>query len=296
MPPEFAVTMGEWLYNARSTLDYLIWATAAYVSGQNPPPNEDRLQYPIYDSEQAWRSNLYRLKPLAKHHREMLRIMQPFASDVDANYLGWINRLARIDRHRRLVDGTAYLAEIDPVVQVPAGSDITFEWGERVLAGGRAEVARISVSPWHEGMDVAINPRVGIDPEVAEWSMSPFWGRIRFAERLTMMQIFLAGEIAAYEYDCTGRSRKADLLTDDFRAQADARRHHRPAPRPPRPAVVWKDAGPGSPSSVARFAGEDFPVGAANVAAWERAKKPPVSPSHDAEASSNPDEQRTVGS
>lgn len=147
MPPEFAVTMGEWLYNARSTLDYLIWATAAYVSGQNPPPNEDRLQYPIYDSEQAWRSNLYRLEPLAKHHREMLHIMQPFASDVDANYLGWIGRLERIDRHRRLVDGTAYLAEIDPVVQVPAGSDVTFEWGERVLAGGRAEAGCSAMPP-----------------------------------------------------------------------------------------------------------------------------------------------------
>lgn len=253
MPPEFAVTMGEWLYNVRSTLDYLIWATAVYVSGANPPPSEDRLQYPIYDSEQAWRSNLYRLEPLAEHHREMLHMMQPFASDADANYLGWINRLARIDRHRRLVAGTAYLAEIDPVVQVPAGSNIRFEWGERVLAGGREEVARISVSPWHEGIDVAVNPRVGIDPEVAEWSRSPFWGNIRFAERLTMMQLFLAGEIAAYEHDCTGQSRKADLLTSDFRAQADARRRRRPAPQPPRPPVVWEDAGPGTPSSAARF-------------------------------------------
>jgi hypothetical protein len=270
MPPEFAVTMGDWLYNIRSTLDYLIWATAAYASGENPPPNDDRLQYPIYDSERAWRNNLYRLEPLAEHHREMLHIMQPFASDADANFLGWINRLARIDRHRRLVDGTAYLAEIEPVVQVPSGSSVRFEWGERVLTHGRAEVARITVSPWAEGMEVAVNPRVGIDPEVAEWSKSPSWGRIRFADRLRMMQVFVAGEMAAYEYDCTGRSRKADLLTDDFRRQADSRPRRRVVSQPPRSSVDWMDAGPGNPSSVTRFLGEDFPVGPASASAQEQ--------------------------
>ncbi len=270
MPPEFAVTMGEWLYNIRSTLDYLMWATAAYASGENPPPNEDKLQYPIYDSERAWRNNLYRLEPLAEHHREMLHIMQPFASDADANFLGWINRLARIDRHRRLVDGTAYLAEIEPVVQVPSGTSVRFEWGERVLTQGRAEVARVTVFPWAEGMEVAVNPRVGIDPEVAEWSRSPFWGRIRFEDRLRMMQLFVAAEIATYEYDCTGSSRKADLLTDDFRRQADSRPRRPVASHPPRLAVNWTDAGSGTPSSMTRFVGEDFPVGPATAAAREQ--------------------------
>ena len=36
MPPHFAVIMGEWLYNLRSTLDYVIWATAVYATGQSP--------------------------------------------------------------------------------------------------------------------------------------------------------------------------------------------------------------------------------------------------------------------
>lgn len=55
----------------------------------------------------AWTRNEYRLKHLAPHHREMLLQMQPFNSDPDAYYLGVINRLARIDRHRRLTIGTA---------------------------------------------------------------------------------------------------------------------------------------------------------------------------------------------
>lgn len=265
MPADFAVIMGEWLYNLRSTLDYVIWATAAHVTGQSPPPNEEKLQYPIYDNEQAWRSNLYRLQPLAEHHREMLRVMQPFASDLNANYLGWINRMARMDRHRRLVDGTAYLAVVDPVIQVPEGCDVSLEWGERVLADDRADVARITVSPWSPGTDVAVNPRVGIDPDVAQWSASSFWSGKRFTDRLTMIQIFVSAEIATYEYDCTGRSRKADLLTDGFKAEAHARLPHRAIQHPSRRPVEWKPAGPGTPSSAARFAGEDFPSGAARV-------------------------------
>lgn len=268
MPPEFAVIMGEWLYNLRSTLDYVIWATAVYTTGQSPPPNEEKLQYPIYDSEQAWRRNRYRLDPLAEHHREMLRAMQPFASDLDANYLGWINRMARIDRHRRLVDGTAYLAVIDPVVQVPGGCDVSLEWGERVLVDEGADVARITISPWSPDMDIAVNPRVGIDPEIAQWSASPFWTGKRFTDRLTMIQIFVSAEIASYEYDCTGRSRKADLLTDDFKAEARARLPRRAIQHPRGRPVDWKPGGPGKPSGADRFAGECFPSGPARADVW----------------------------
>jgi hypothetical protein len=92
------------------------------VAGQVPPPNEGVLQYPIYDERAAWERNAYRLKGLHQHHREMLLIMQPFNSDPDANYLGWLNRLARVDRHRTLVTGAARLAQVEPVLQVPDGS------------------------------------------------------------------------------------------------------------------------------------------------------------------------------
>lgn len=51
---------GEWLYNLRASLDYIIWAAAAFASGTLPPPNEEVLQYPIYDNEAAWKANLYR--------------------------------------------------------------------------------------------------------------------------------------------------------------------------------------------------------------------------------------------
>lgn len=268
MPPEFAVAMGEWLYNLRSTLDYIMWATAVYVSGTRPPPNENHLQYPIYDAEKHWTSNLYRLNGLAPHHREMLKIMQPCHSDSDANFLGWINRLARIDRHRRLMDGTAYLAVIEPVFGIPDRSSMTLEWGERVLIDGRADVARIRVSPWDENAKVTVNPRVGIDPEIREWSESPFWGRMQFSERMKMMQTFVAAEIAVYEYDCTGGGRKMNLTTDSFREESDARREVRRIVAAPRPEVKWRVAEAGRRSNMDALMGKDFPTGPVDRRDW----------------------------
>ena len=147
MPAALAVSLGEWLYNLRASLDYVIWATACYVAGRVPPPDEGTLQYPIYDAEAAWRRNQYRLKGLQQHHREMLLVMQPFNSDSDANYLGWLNRLARIDRHRTLVTGAARLAQLEPVLRVPDGSVVTVEWGERTVVDGRADAARNCQAP-----------------------------------------------------------------------------------------------------------------------------------------------------
>jgi hypothetical protein len=53
IPSKLGILVGEWLYNLRATLDYVIWATAAYVAGTIPPPHEHLLQYPIYDTEDA---------------------------------------------------------------------------------------------------------------------------------------------------------------------------------------------------------------------------------------------------
>ncbi len=258
IPSEFAIRLGEWLYNLRSCLDYIIWATAAYATGTAPPLDEAKLQYPIYESKAAWDGNIYRLKHLAQHHKDMLLTMQPFNSDMDANYLGAINNLARIDRHRRPTEGTAYLAELKPVIQVPSGASVALEWGQRVLSGGSANVARLTVTPWHDHMQVTINPRIGIDPDVGEWAKSEFWRRIRFSERLMMIQLFVAAEVAVYEYDCTGQTRKPDVLTDSYKATCDARERNDPPRRDVEP-WEWGSPAEGAPSTEDRFFGRDFP-------------------------------------
>jgi hypothetical protein len=239
MPADFAGLFGEWLYNLRASLDYIIWAAAAYASGTLPPPREGVLQYPIYDDEATWQRNLYRIRDLPEHQQQRLKMMQPFASDQDANFLGWINRLARIDRHRTLVDGACYLAELRPALAIEHGRQATLQWGSRVVRGPVTDVARVTINPWDDDAVVKVNPRSGIDPEIDQWSVSPFWGPKRFGDRVHMMQIFVAGEIAVYEYDCTGTSRREDMLTGSFRQECDIRGSSRQPVRAARPAEQW---------------------------------------------------------
>lgn len=261
VPSELGILIGEWLYNLRATLDNVIWATAAHVAGTIPPPQQHVLQYPIYDTEHAWTKNLYRLSGLADHHRQMLHQMQPFASDVDANYLGWINRLSRDDRHRRPNAMTSYIADLRPVVGLPPGTQATMQFGERVIDGGVADCVRLTVHNWTPDMIVKVNPRLGIDPEVLNWSTSPFWRRWDFSERLKMMEIFVAGEVAVYEFDCTGASRKQDLLSEGYKAECSARGHGATPVPPPRGEIEWTEPKSGMPASAATMNEVGYPRG-----------------------------------
>lgn len=262
VPLELPALFGEWLYNLRSALDYTVWAAAVHASAKMPPLNEDGLQYPIYDSEDAWKRNLWRLRPLPEHQVEMLRTMQPFNSDPDANYLGWINRLARIDRHRRLAVWTARVAEAEPVFKIPSGIAPTLEWGQWVFTGGRCDLARLTFPDEVAADNVSFNPRVGIDPEIAEWGASDFWKRVRFSERLKMLAIFVKAEINVYDFDCTGSPDARSTLTAAFAAESDRRRDEgmfRPVQFPVPEAPAWSATAPARQSSQDRFLGRDFP-------------------------------------
>lgn len=78
--------------------------------------------------------------------------------------------------------------------------------------------------------------------------------------RCASARLLVSTEIAAYEYDCTGRGRKADLVAQGFRAESDARRGSPVSPVRVRPEVDWTPAGPGERSTRRRFEGYDFPA------------------------------------
>lgn len=256
VPADFSGLFGEWLYNLRASLDYIVWAAASYASGMLPPPNEGVLQYPIYDNEAAWKANLYRIKGLPEHQQQRLKMMQPFASDLDANFLGWINRLARIDRHRTLVDGACYLAELRPVLVTDRSRKTALQWGSRVVRGPVTDVVRVTITPWDDDATVRFNPRAGLDPEIDQWSISPFWGSKRFGDRVAFMQMSVEGEIATYEYDCKGTSRRANMLTDDFRHECDTRGGGKLPVRTARPSEQWSAPVGPTPTTLERINGE----------------------------------------
>ena len=130
------------------------------------------------------------------------------------------------------------------------------------------------------------------------------WSKVPFDERLKTMQVFVAGDVATYEYDCTGNSRKTDLLTEGFRVESDARRGINAPPvrgRPPwwtgnPPALV--DQAPADASTVStslamapdpvrredrrrrvRVAGRGETSASAAVRAWLRLRQQPQDPS-----------------
>ena len=164
---------------------------------------------------------------------------------------------------------------LEPVLAFPEWTKPTLEWGERTIVDGRADVARITFEPHQPDMDVTVNPRVGIDPEIDEWSSSTFWSGLAFGERLRMIQTFVATEIAPYEYDCTGYSRMEDLVIEEVRDLMDDRRGITNAPRRVRPAVAWRPADAPRLSTRERFFGQDFPPdGPGAVDAGPRGPRP----------------------
>src|ERR1039458_556639 len=47
---DWTLIIGDCVHNLRSALDHLVYAIAMHESGQNPPPKEDRLAFPIVDN------------------------------------------------------------------------------------------------------------------------------------------------------------------------------------------------------------------------------------------------------
>ncbi len=124
-------------------------------------------------------------------------------------------------------------------MMIEHGRQATLRWGSRVVRGPATDVARVTISPWDDDAVVKFNPRSGIDPEIDQWTDSPFWGSKRFGARLRFMQASIAGEIATWEYDCRGASRREDALTDSFRQECDARGSCAQPVRTPRPPEQW---------------------------------------------------------
>ena len=106
---ELALIFSEWFAALRAALDNALYALAAATSGQNPPPQAERIQYPICSTpedfkKQAKRAHPKRLTMLPDHVVEALEKSQPYQSPYgpESNLTYWIHELARKDRHRSL--------------------------------------------------------------------------------------------------------------------------------------------------------------------------------------------------
>jgi hypothetical protein len=224
-PPEMSVLIGEWAYNLRAALDYTVYETAVVTSGQRPPPGAGELQFPVFESKESFDKSRGRFRAFRDHHVDLLETMQPYRhDDPDTSALRWLNRVAREDRHRQLSVFTAYAAELRPRIGLTPGHTADLTFGARSLRDGSAEVFRFVVRPWSVDVEVEVNPRIGLDPDIEGWAESAFWGRIAYNERLAIVASVPKSMVVTFEYDCLGSTREPDWLTDSFRAECDERR------------------------------------------------------------------------
>lgn len=129
LPDVFALQIGEILYHLRAALDACIYEAAILETGKNPPPDENRLEFPMCRSNSEYaKKAAFMLRSLAKGRRAIVESVQPYNVPRIApelmvfNFnrtLGILNDWARKDRHRRLHVVGSWASNANPKVRCP---------------------------------------------------------------------------------------------------------------------------------------------------------------------------------
>ena len=138
---DLALELGEFFYQLRAALDGLIFKTAEIKSAPNPPSDENRLEFPIYDTAGRFESSAVYKGPFPDELKTWLQSVQPYNAPYssDPNTVEYGRRLkllhdcARKDRHRKLHILAAIPVRVDwsfdpplPAMQVRQLPDANF--------------------------------------------------------------------------------------------------------------------------------------------------------------------------
>ena len=78
IPSEFALELGEMLYQFWAALDGCVYAAAILQTGKNPPPNERQLAFPLCASESDFKNAARNIAPLPKQLKLIVDSVQPY--------------------------------------------------------------------------------------------------------------------------------------------------------------------------------------------------------------------------
>lgn len=195
-PVEMALIFSEWLAALRAALDNGLYALAAALSGQNPPPQAERIQFPICSTPQEFKQQAKRLSMLPLHVVEALEKSQPYRSPYgpESNLSYWIHELARTDRHRSLHVGLGRIDEHRIRVAVPPGVTIQFDQTVKPYSHieGELVVGRFTGSRPIAPREITADLRgVAIAPEIQAWAGFNLNGRSQsLQDRMIYTEIF----------------------------------------------------------------------------------------------------------
>jgi hypothetical protein len=106
--PEWALCVGEIIFDLRSALDHLAYQLhVRRFKGRIPEKVEKTSQFPIYDAPAKWGNNLWRIERLSRRDRVALGHLQPYKTRHDRwqhirARLWVLSTIHNIDKHRKL--------------------------------------------------------------------------------------------------------------------------------------------------------------------------------------------------
>lgn len=172
LPIELGLELGEFLYQLRSALDACVYAAAVVESGQNPPPDEDRLEFPLCsdpNGEDKFNKSAWKYRPLTNQRRRIIEDVQPYKTPklredlyiLNMNRtLGILNDWARIDRHRKLHVVGSWASRAQPALRLPPGIDL--DWMMVTYDGfleDDGQIAAFKLDGYTRGAKVEANPQ-----------------------------------------------------------------------------------------------------------------------------------------
>lgn len=195
-PVELALIFSEWLAALRAALDNALYALAAATSGQYPPPQAERIQYPICSTPEDFKKQAKRLTMLPEHVVAALEKSQPYQSPYgpESNLTYWVHELARKDRHRALHVGLGRIDEHRIRVAPPPG--VTIQFDETVKPYSHIEgeliVGRLTASRPIQPREIEADLRgVFIAPEIEAWAEFSLDGKRKsLHDRMVYTEIF----------------------------------------------------------------------------------------------------------
>ena len=169
IPEETSLLLGEALYQLRSSLDACVYQASIYASGKNPPPDENKLEFPISNDKKEWpQLAKRRLFALPEDVQDEIERMQPYntpplsADDLVRNVnrtLAILNDLARKDRHRTLHVVGSWITEVQPEFDLPDG--VKLDSLTRATGGflsDWSDVATFKLTGFHGHRNIQVNP------------------------------------------------------------------------------------------------------------------------------------------
>jgi hypothetical protein len=147
----WSLVAGDCVHNLRSALDSLLYGIAIIQTGQNPPPDEKKIQFPIVTDAASFQGEVKRrLQSLSPAVTQALETFQPYNrphSDLPP-LLGILSVLSNQEKHRMLNVGaaTTHSASVE-LPTMSEGSKVPSITATRTAITGKNEILSFTVEP-----------------------------------------------------------------------------------------------------------------------------------------------------